>query len=166
MSEQRRSDTARPRDESHVAGSIPASASPAQSNRHGSRGSVIGSSGATAAIRSRSGHHRANQSAFGSKRERQVAAKLREQGWVVFHNKASKGVCDLVALRRVTLDHSVTSAARMVEVKGTARSPWVAWGPAEREALREAASRAGATPLLAWWPPHGPLRWIGEAEWP
>jgi Holliday junction resolvase len=114
---------------------------------------------------------RRNHSAFGSKRERQVAELLRAEGWVVFHNKASRGVCDLVALRQWAAlrrrGYDDTAAeARMIEVKGTTRSPWVAWGPGERQALRDAARQAGAVPLLAWWPPHGELQWLGEAEWP
>ena len=109
---------------------------------------------------------RRNHSAFGSKRERQVAEILRAEGWVVFHNKASRGVCDLVALRDVTSLEEPLCRSRMVEVKGTTRSPWVAWGPAERAELVDAAKQAGAVPLLAWWPPHGALQWLGETEWP
>ena len=79
--------------------------------------------------------------------------------------------CDLVALRRPRLEsngerYAVTEGARLIEVKGTQRSPWVAWGPKERAELREQARKAGAVPLLAWWPPHGELQWIGESEWP
>ena len=107
---------------------------------------------------------RRNHSAFGSKRERQVADLLRAEGWVVFHNKASRGVCDLVALRYQ--DWNGLTACSLVEVKGTTRSPWVAWGPTERAELVQAAKQAGAVPLLAWWPPHGELQWLGEAEWP
>src|SRR5262245_2985107 len=114
---------------------------------------------------SRSHTDRRNHSAFGSKRERQVAEILRAEGWVVFHNKASRGVCDLVALKATVLEAAVTRA-RMVEGKGTTRSPWVAWGPAERAELVAAAKQAGAVPLLAWWPPHGELQWLGESEWP
>jgi Holliday junction resolvase len=110
---------------------------------------------------------RRNHSAFGSKRERQVAELLRAEGWVVFHNKASRGVCDLVALRDPgTFQTASFTDARLIEVKGTTRSPWVAWGPGERQALRDTARQAGAVPLLAWWPPHGELQWLGEAEWP
>ena len=100
---------------------------------------------------------RRNHSAFGSKRERQVRDRLREEGWIVIRCAASKP-CDLVALR--------PQAALLVEVKGTSRSPWVAWGPADRAALLEAARRAGAKALLAWWPPHGELQLLGPAEWP
>ena len=113
---------------------------------------------------------RRSHTAFGSERERKVARLLEAEGWVVFRSAGSFGVCDLVALREpIYVDptpNAYGAEARMIEVKGTTRSPWVAWGPAERQALRDAARKAGATPLLAWWPTHGPLQWIGEAEWP
>lgn len=115
---------------------------------------------------SRPGNQRRNHSAFGSKRERQVAELLRAEGWVVFHNKASRGVCDLVAIRGNLAAPTLGSETQLIEVKGTTRSPWVAWGPGERDALRETANLAGATPMLAWWPPHGELAMIGAAEWP
>jgi len=115
---------------------------------------------------------RRNHSAFGSSRERAVAKILRDEGWVVFRCAASKP-CDLVALRHDWApppgwDHVLAMGTKsaLVEVKGTTRSPWVAWGPADRAELVDAAKRAGATPLLAWWPPHGELQWIGETEWP
>ena len=112
--------------------------------------------------------NRRNHSAFGSSRERKVAELLRAEGWVVFRCAASKP-CDLVALRPSWAkvrdpDSDVpipTAFSYLVEVKGTTRSPWVAWGPAERVELAEAARMAGASPLLAWWPPHGPLQWYG-----
>jgi Holliday junction resolvase len=111
---------------------------------------------------------RRNHNSFGHQRERMVADVLREEGWQVFRSAGSFGVCDLIALRE-----SSTAAygrpraeALMVEVKGTARSPWVAWGPHERHELREAARLAGAQPVLAWWPPNGSLHWFAEAEWP
>ena len=109
---------------------------------------------------------RRNHSAFGSQRERAVADQLRSDGWVVFRCAGSKP-CDLVALRPFSSSSPYNYAdARLIEVKGTARSPWVAWGPKERNELRDQARAAGATPMLAWWPPHSPLQWIGEAEWP
>lgn len=109
---------------------------------------------------------RRNHSAFGSKRERAVKQLLEAEGWVVFRCAASKP-CDLVALRRSQANPETWMPQGMlVEVKGTTRSPWVAWGPAERAELVDAAKRAGAVPMLAWWPSHGELRWIGEAEWP
>ena len=115
---------------------------------------------------------RRNHSAFGSQRERAVADQLRADGWVVFRCAGSKP-CDLVAMRErfplsaaeLVNPYSKTEA-QLIEVKGTARSPWVAWGPKERDELRDQARAAGATPMLAWWPPHSPLQWIGEAEWP
>lgn len=123
---------------------------------------------------------RRNHSAFGSRRERQVAELLRAEGWVVFRCAASKP-CDLVAMgsqEYVPVEpvlpletfwgtDDALKGKLLVEVKGTARSPWVAWGPAERAELRETARKAGAVPLLAWWPPHAKdPQWIGEAEWP
>ena len=117
-------------------------------------------------------HRRRNHSAFGSKRERQVAELLRAEGWEVAKTTAPAATYDLVALRANGWAPNLAGTpfdgytAALIQVKGTARSPWVAWGPSERQALREAANRAGGTPLLAWWPPHGPLQWIGESEWP
>jgi Holliday junction resolvase len=102
---------------------------------------------------------RRNHNSFGHQRERMVADELRSDGWQVFRSAGSFGVCDLVAL-------CADSIPLLVEVKGTARSPWVAWGPQERHELREAARLAGAQPVLAWWPPNGILQWFTEAEWP
>lgn len=109
---------------------------------------------------------RTNHSAFGSQRERAVAKLLEAERWEVVRTTGPRSTYDLVAMRACPFGADGLSYTRLIQVKGTQRSPWVAWGPAERAALREAAKRAGATPLLAWWPPHGPLQWYGEAEWP
>jgi Holliday junction resolvase len=111
---------------------------------------------------------RRNDSAFGHQRERKVAEVLRREGWVVFRSSGSFGVCDLVALQGNPLQPGEDPWARalLVEVKGTARSPWVAWGPQERHELREAAHRAGATPLLVWWPPSGEMQKLWAKDWP
>ena len=110
---------------------------------------------------------RRNHSAFGSSRERAVREILEREGWVVMRSAASR-FCDLVAARAKTSNGSfvIGSELRLIEVKGTTRSPWVAFGPADRAKLAQAARMAGGSAFLAWWPPHGELQWIGEAEWP
>lgn len=52
------------------------------------------------------------------------------------------------------------------EVKST-KTPWATFPPARRQALREAASRAGGRPRLVWWPYDRRGVRIFEAwEWP
>jgi hypothetical protein len=55
---------------------------------------------------------------------------------------------------------------RLVEVKSTAKGPYEHFGPADRERLRNAAEKAGASAFLAWWPSRRLLRWIPAEEWP
>lgn len=96
---------------------------------------------------------------FGYRRERQVRDHLMEADWIVFRPGASLGVADLVALK----EHAVP---RLIQVKGSARSPYSDFPPAERAKLIATAKMAGANPVLAWWPPYGKLRWIDPGEWP
>lgn len=122
---------------------------------------------------------RRNHSAFGSQRERAVKQRLEDEGAVVLDLRGARvranvtrgtNPCDFAALRGEPLGPLLFGhMARnvwLVEVKATERSPWVAWGPAARKRLSDAAKQAGAGAVLAWWPPHGELQWIGEAEWP
>ena len=41
-----------------------------------------------------------------------------------------------------------------------------AWFWADREALYDAAMKAGLEPYLCWWPPRGELKYMGFASWP
>ncbi len=102
---------------------------------------------------------RKNNKAFGTRRENQVRDHLRDRDWLAFRAPASLGVADIVALR-------AGSRPRLVEVKGDKDGPYHGFLPASREKLSLAAQLAGADAYLAWWPPHGELRWIPESEWP
>lgn len=96
---------------------------------------------------------------LGIVRERQVRdLKLGEDYWVC-RAAGSLGDADLVALRLGT-------PPELIEVKSDERSPYVHFGPAQREELKLAARIAGATPLLCWWPPRGKPCWIPAEEWP
>jgi len=95
----------------------------------------------------------------GVNRERDVRRKLEEEGWVTFRSAGSKGVCDVIALR-------AGDRPRLIEVKSTAQGPYERFGPLDRASLSDAAFKAGADALLAYWPPRGTLTWIPEEEWP
>jgi Holliday junction resolvase len=94
----------------------------------------------------------------GRARERQVADKLRTEGWVVIKG-TSFGTADLVALR-------AGDVPRIIEVKSTAGGPYERFGPADRNALVAEAQVAGAEAWLAYWPPRKPLRLIRSDAWP
>jgi Holliday junction resolvase len=95
----------------------------------------------------------------GTQRELAVRDWLRDRNWLAFRAPASLGVADVVALRD-------GSRPRLVEVKSTVAGPYHGFLPADRERLRLAAELGGADAFLAWWPPHGELRWIHSNEWP
>jgi Holliday junction resolvase len=124
-----------------------------------------------------------NTKAAGTKRELQVVKQYRDDGWVAFRTPASFGVCDVVAMKRQAIVsdsylHPVTSerirllgpltlaAVHMVEVKANHGGPFMNFRQPEREALREAAARAGAQAILCHWPPGGERRDIPSDEWP
>ena len=94
----------------------------------------------------------------GRDRERKVADWLRDHDWIVLKG-TTYGVCDLAAMRD-------GDRPMLIEVKSTAGGPYKSFGPADRAALSLAARLAGATAVLAWWPPRGQLRLIDEGEWP
>lgn len=102
---------------------------------------------------------RTSGSARGIQRERAVLAHYRDAGYIAFRAPASLGVADVVAMR-------AGEKPKLVEVKSTHRGPFHSFGPAARYALIEAAEKAGAEALLAWWPPRGQLRVYGVDEWP
>ena len=95
----------------------------------------------------------------GHDRERAVKKHLEGEGWLVLRAAGSLGVVDLVALRP-------RDRPLLVEVKSTAKSPYERFGPADREALRDAATQAGAHAVLAYWPPRKRLSFIYSHEWP
>lgn len=94
----------------------------------------------------------------GRARERQVAERLRSEGWVVLKG-TTFGVCDLAAMREGDMP-------MLVEVKSTAGGPYERFSPAEREVLTLEALKGGARAVLAYWPPRKPLRLIPSSEWP
>jgi Holliday junction resolvase len=96
---------------------------------------------------------------FGHNRERQLAAKLGEEGWWVLRAAGSLGVADLVALKN-------GRTTRMIEVKATKAGPFAGFGPTERTELLAAAQQAGAEAWLVHWPKHGKPKWIPPGEWP
>lgn len=96
---------------------------------------------------------------FGHQRERDLKKQLEASGWFVIRSPASKGVADLVALK---LGHQ----PRFIEVKGTSRSAFAGFPPADREEMLEAAVRAGASAWLVWWPKRKKASWIASSEWP
>lgn len=95
----------------------------------------------------------------GTQRERAVRDLLTERGWLAFRAPASLGVADVVALKAGYI-------ARLIEVKSSAQGPYEHFGPADREALRQAAEVAGAEAILAWWPARKPLVWLAADAWP
>jgi Holliday junction resolvase len=103
----------------------------------------------------------------GNNRELQVMSILATEGWLCASRRHIGGAGDILAVRKTRVSNLLyTLEARLIEVKSTSRSAWVAFGPADRQDLIDTAIRYGATPMLAWWPPRGKLRWIGESEFP
>jgi len=107
----------------------------------------------------------------GNARELKVMAVLADKGWLCASRRHIGGAGDILAIRQPYFDGVVRPAgtrvvARLIEVKSTTRSPWVTFGPADRQDLVDTAIRFGAEPLLAWWPPRGKLRWIQASEFP
>lgn len=98
--------------------------------------------------------------ARGAARERELEARLEEQGWDVTRSAGSKGKADLVAL-------CAGKTPRYIEVKATAAGPFAGFSPADRRRLALSAARAGAVAELCWWPydRRGP-RWYPVDTWP
>ena len=94
----------------------------------------------------------------GRARERQVAAVLRERGWVVLKG-TTYGTADLAAMK-------AGETPMLIEVKSTIGGPYHSFGPGDRRELAAAAEQAGADAVLAYWPPRGGLALIFEADWP
>jgi hypothetical protein len=111
--------------------------------------------------------------ARGAARERKVADELRADGWIVKGTGDAHGAIDQIACR-----HGVT---RIIQVKGSRRSPYSDFPPHERAQFLREARQAGwglggdppcEPPVhieawLAWAPPdRKPTRWIHPDEWP
>jgi Holliday junction resolvase len=99
--------------------------------------------------------------ALGIQRERQVRERLESEGWAVVRAAGSLGCIDLVAGKA----GEITLA---VEVKADSKKfgPFNNFGPDKRAGLIAFAYAAGWKPVLAWWPPHGELKWLPPSEWP
>lgn len=95
----------------------------------------------------------------GAARERQLQDRLEEDGWVVTRSAGSKSPHDLHCSR--------AGETLLIQCKGSVKSTYANFGPAERDELREAAAKAGATAYLVHWPPdrRGP-RWVHQDFWP
>ena len=104
----------------------------------------------------------------GSQRERAVKRGLADEGYVVVRTPASKSPVDLWAItpRARFGAGRIGCEVLAVQVKGNLGNPYKAFGPTERNELREIAARAGATPWLVHWPPRGKEAWIPEDRWP
>jgi Holliday junction resolvase len=94
----------------------------------------------------------------GRAREWDVQEHYERRGYVTVRGAGSKG-CDVVALK-------AGFPVEWVEVKAS-KTPWSSFPPAERKAFLDAAERAGAKPVLVWWPSDrlGP-RWLFPDAWP
>jgi Holliday junction resolvase len=95
----------------------------------------------------------------GAARERQVAERLRVQGYVVKGHGDAHGTADLIACRLGDI--------LCVQVKANKGSPWMNFRPHEREAMKEEARQAGGRALLVWHPPDRQgARYIFSDSWP
>lgn len=107
---------------------------------------------------------------FGHQRERQVKKLLEEEGWFVIRAPASLGVADLVAIRREDSRFGTalwSTVVRFIECKANEKGgPYMNFRPEDRQALLDAAEKAGARAELAFWPKFGNLTWIGSEAWP
>lgn len=96
---------------------------------------------------------------FGHDRERAIKRILEDEGWWVIRAPASLGEADLVALK-------AGEQPRMIEAKANTGNPYMNFRPEDRQALLDAAEKAGARAELAFWPKFGNLTWIGSEAWP
>jgi Holliday junction resolvase len=106
--------------------------------------------------------------ARGAHRERDLVALLRKRGWVANRTAGSNGVADVIALRQVHIPEGRELAyARLIQVKTDKAAPFAHFGPQQRKELIEEARRAGADPVLVWWPGDGKgPRWYFAEDWP
>jgi Holliday junction resolvase len=98
-------------------------------------------------------------SARGRSREREVKKQLEAEGFFVIKAGGSLGEADLVALK-------AGQRGLMLEVKSTTAGPYHSFGPEKREALYDAAAKAGLEPYLVFWPPRKEMEFINWKQWP
>jgi Holliday junction resolvase len=92
---------------------------------------------------------------------------LATEGWLCGSRRHIGGAGDILAVRCPWPSvASEIKQVQLIEVKSTTRSPWVTFGPKDRQDLVDTALTYGAEPVLAWWPPRGKLRWIRPSEFP
>jgi Holliday junction resolvase len=96
----------------------------------------------------------------GHDRERDMAKRLKADGYIVMRAAGSLGPIDVVAMRW-------DKVPQFLQIKSDVSSPYANFRPAERAELVEVAEQAGANAWLVWWPPdrRGP-RWIAPSDWP
>ena len=103
----------------------------------------------------------------GNARELKVMDLLATEGWLCGSRRHIGGAGDILAVRCPWPSvASEIKQVQLIEVKSTTRSPWVTFGPKDRQDLVDTALTYGAEPVLAWWPPRGKLRWIRPSEFP
>jgi Holliday junction resolvase len=107
-----------------------------------------------------------NNYAKGAARERQLQKELEHNGYVVTRSAGSRSPHDLVAIGPANRDSPSISQVQLIQVKADTAGPFHSFGPLERSLLSETARRAGAVPVLVWWPAGGKQTWYFEHEWP
>lgn len=100
----------------------------------------------------------------GHSRERAWVHHLRSQGFWAQRAPASLGI-DVISASP-SIEHEGCALLTFWEVKSTAGGPYERFVPEERRALVLQALKAGATPMLCWWPPRGKPKVIPQEEWP
>lgn len=103
-------------------------------------------------------------SSKGAAREHKLRKILEAEGWVITRSAGSHTPVDLWALRRSLGEQYSDCLA--IQVKGNMGSPYMNFRREEREELGLLAAKAGATPYLVHWPPHGECKWYPENQWP
>jgi len=107
----------------------------------------------------------------GNARELAVMKVLVEEGWLCASRRHIGGAGDILAVRAWAWTPNGPATrhcldAMLIEVKSTARSPWVNFGQADRQAMVETAEQYGCEAWLYYWPPRGQLVRIPANEWP